>query len=76
MRKTTWDIALIGLLGMATIGLFKVIGGVYGVSVPPLKDIPDPVVTITSSGVWFLTLAVVGWRAARNRPAKARAKVH
>jgi hypothetical protein len=76
MQKATWDFVLIGLLGIATIGLFKTFEGVHGVSVPPLKDIPDPVVTITSSGIWFLTLAVAGWRAARNRPAHARAKVH
>lgn len=76
MRKTTWKVMLIGLLGIASIGLFRVLEGVHGVAVPPLKDIPDPVVTIASSGLWFLTLAVAGWRAARNRPAHARAKAH
>jgi hypothetical protein len=76
MRKTRCDIALIGLLGIASIGLLGAFEGVRVVSVLPLKDIPDPVVTITSSGLWFLTLAVAGWRAARNRPAHARAKAH
>jgi len=41
-----------------------------------LKSLRTPVVTSTSSGVWFLTLAVVGWRTSIVRPAAVRTKSH
>ena len=41
-----------------------------------LKSLKTPIVTSTSSGIWFLTLAAVGWRASQGRPAAASTKTH
>ncbi len=41
-----------------------------------LKSLRTPIVASTSSGFWFLILAVVGWRASFAHPAAAWAKTH
>jgi len=74
MKKLTTGLVLIGLISLATISIFHLKEDVWNVSFATLKGLSDPVVTLTSSGLWFLTLAVVGWKAGRNKPVAARAK--
>jgi len=69
----------LGLLGGASLVLFG-LGWAAGLQMTEpfsnLKSLKTPIVTSTSSGIWFLTLAVVGWRASLVRPAAVRTKSH
>ena len=70
------------ILGFPMLALMAVIGlawaGILEMTQPfsNLESLTTPIVTSTSSGIWFLILAVAGWRASMVRPAAARAKTH
>ncbi len=65
------SVALLSLMGLSGTGLLEMTEPFNN-----LKSLRTPIVTSTSSGIWFLILAVVGWRASLVRPATARSQTH